>query len=282
VSPYRQLYPIYELTDADLETLDLTDGDVADWREVVGGPTLQGSRDFYGETGWDSGMVVEPYDSSDGDWQIWLAWSRHGKLYLAIERTDDDYVNTYVGGDLSRVWENDCLEFMVDGDHSGGEYHFLPQFPSDCCASEEEYTLNNNLQAQQYWSIAQTPDGVHVGYLGAGAAWVNRPPWSWGGGGVRDGVTVTEFYVTPFDSLVYFSAEKSRPSTLRPGQIIGFDVGIWEYDSDASAHVLSMYLGTVDTWRWASHFVDGVLVSGKGTTSALTDLSWGRIKASSR
>jgi hypothetical protein len=51
-------------------------------------------------------------------------------------------------------------------------------------------------------------------------------------------VTVTEFYVTPFDSLVYFSAAESRPSALRPGQIIGFDMGIWEYDSDVSAHVL--------------------------------------------
>ena len=59
-----EIYPFYELLDEDLERIDLTDGSVEDWYEVLGEPALTAS-DFY----W----LNYHYDPSELDFRIWLA-----------------------------------------------------------------------------------------------------------------------------------------------------------------------------------------------------------------
>ena len=43
-----EIYPFFELLDEDLDLIDLTDGSVDDWLEVVGEPSLTGRRLFLG------------------------------------------------------------------------------------------------------------------------------------------------------------------------------------------------------------------------------------------
>ena len=75
---------------------------------------------------------------------------------------------------------NDAIEFMLDGDHTGGDY----TGSADENWSEEEQKLNGNRIAQQYVAIADTPDGRHVGYQGWRSEWVNALPYADGGGSV--------------------------------------------------------------------------------------------------
>ena len=58
----QRVFPIVELTDADVGLIDVHDGSVDDWLAVIGEPTLT-ALDRYG-----------PYDPSSMDLRIWLAW----------------------------------------------------------------------------------------------------------------------------------------------------------------------------------------------------------------
>ena len=113
-----QIYPIFELLDEDLDRIDLTDGSVEDWLDVLGEPSLT-ATDFY---------FPDHYDPSSVDNRFWLGWHRRsGTLWVAMERFDDIYHNNFAGevneSGLSTMnrWDS-SFTFMVDGDHSGGQY----------------------------------------------------------------------------------------------------------------------------------------------------------------
>jgi hypothetical protein len=270
-----RLYPFYELTEEDVARIDLRDVSVADWEAVIGEPSMT-PMDFYADPTVGEGA---PYDPMDLDYRIWLAWRRsNNTLWVGHERIDDVYINEYDGGDLSQLWRHDSLEFLVDGDHSGGDF----SGSADPNWTDEERKLNTNRTAQQYVAIAVTPDGRHVGYLGAGAEWVNALPYSDGGGGAygRDPtVAILEFYITPFDDLIWHSPEDSQVSELYPGKIIGFTINIPDFDAAPSQyrgyHTMS---GSAATWRYAERFVDGLLIGAEKPT-AVENSAWGRIKA---
>ncbi len=81
----ERLYPFVELTDADLAQIDVTDGSIDEWVELLGEPTLT-ALDFQAHP-------RAPYDPADMDYRVWLAW--HGatqRLYVAVERADDIYI----------------------------------------------------------------------------------------------------------------------------------------------------------------------------------------------
>ena len=78
-----RLFPFTELTDEMVARIDLKDGSVEDWLEVVGEPTLTG-LDFVGY----------PYDPSSYDCRLWLAWhAASDHLFVAAEIVDDFYVD---------------------------------------------------------------------------------------------------------------------------------------------------------------------------------------------
>ena len=116
-----RLYPIFELTDADLALVDLHDGSVGDWESLFGEAAIT-ALDFRASPNFG------PYDPASIDFRIWLAW--HGasnRIYVAMERTDDIYINEYNPqrrGGYYRFMEasDSSLLFAVDGDHSGGRY----------------------------------------------------------------------------------------------------------------------------------------------------------------
>ena len=290
-----QIYPFFELLDEDLHRIDLTDGSVEDWYDVLGEPSLT-AADFY--------YPYSSYDPTNCDNRFWLGWHRRsGTLWIAMERFDDIYHNNYAGEIFESgfptifrpamiLWDS-YFSFMVDGDHSGGRYLFALANCEECTV--EEAKLRNNRQAQHWLAIAETTDGQHVGYDGA-SEWAVREPYAAAGGGVfgaTPAITVTELKVTPFDDLIYDDEAASVASELYPGKVIGFTIRTKDNDatefSDGYGPSDYQYLAdNVYALRFADLFVDGLLVgagedpSRYDDVSAVAPSSWARIKASFR
>ena len=278
-----EIYPFFELLDEDLHRIDLTDGSVEDWLEVVGEPSLLTSNFWKGSDDY-------PSDPTNLDVRIWLAWHRHSStLWVALEALDDRYVG-YLGDGTEEwghcTWWDACMAFYIDGDHSGGRYRKF----SASDHTEEELELLNYRQAQMYWIPIDSEEG-HVRYEGADE-WHTTEPYAAGGGGAvgRSPATwVLEMKVTPFDELIYNDEGLSQASELSPGKIIGFELRVYDADEEPPFVSAFPYLLTpmeLSAAIFASHFVDGLLVgagedpSRYDDVSAVAPSSWGRIKAS--
>lgn len=271
----EKVYLIFEIPDADLGDIDLFDADISDWEDVMGVASLT-PEDFFPDPTVGDGASYNP---ADMDYRIWLGWNEtNNRLYLAAERIDDIYINEYSGGAPATVWQYDSVEFMVDGDHSGGQYNFN----NDETMTDEEKARNQNAQAQKWNAIFDAPDGRILGYPGR-AAWLNSPPLSGGGGGSAGGgptISVLEIYVTPYDDIIFSDQAGSVATDLEAGNIIGLQIAMPDFDTAPQEyrgyHTLS---GQAATFRFADRFVDAQLVGADDATS-VADLSWARIKAS--
>ena len=276
-------YPFFEIPDTYLPCIDVSDGSVDEWRDLAGQPSLVADDLLADPTVGDGAQ----HDPADMDYELWMAWhDASNTIWVAMERTDDVYVNEYAGD--GRMWNWDShLEFMVDGDHSGGEFVF------NCADCTEEERASNYRQAQHWNAIAETPDGQYVDHVG-GPDWVKGEPYAAGGGAVLgDGpvTTVTEIKVTPFDDLIYDDEAASRASELSPGKIIGFQIAIPDFDVPGHHRAFHTLTGAAYSWRDADRFTDGLLVGWDGGTSststdwndcvstAVGSISWARIKA---
>ena len=269
----------HELLDEDLDRIDLTDGSVEDWLEIVGEPSLTAS-DFL----WLYGS----YDLSDVDFNIWLAWHQgSGTLWVAMERFDDLYLNNYDGAGLHEMvgWDS-SIAFMVDGDHTAGIYGQLLGINCEQCTDEQ--VLWNHRQAQRWMAIAEAPGGGDILDYDGASDWVIREPYAAAGGGVMGkspATTVTEFMVTPFDDLIYNDEEGSKASELYPGKVIGFSISMWDNDGSGAFDVIIALTRWAGVMVNADLFADGLLVgagedpSSYDDVSAVEPSSWGRIKA---
>ena len=267
---------LFEASDEDIVDIDLADGTVEDWEDVFGEANFL-PADFFADPTVGDGAQ---YDPTDMDYRIWTGWrSSNNTIWFAMNRFDNVYFGREYDG--SSPWNYEAIEVMLDGDHSGGDY--TGSANEDWTADEQ--TLNNNRTAQQYIGVADDPSGRHVFYLGAGGEWVNDLPYADGGGiSIGDNPTesVIEFYVTPFDDLIWNSPDDSRATPLVDGKVIGFQISLPDTDQapgqDRAFHTLS---GQAATWRFAERFIDARLVgAGGGGATAVTENSWGRIKAS--
>ena len=289
-----RLYPIFELTDADLEAIDLHDGSTGNWLDIVGEPTLT-AIEFSAHT------ALEPYDPADMDFRIWLAWhDGTNRIYVAMEQADDIYINMFD----SNIFEqsgmsgyDSSIRLSLDGDHSGGAYASLP-----CCSDEQAFEYAR--QAQFYTAIGETiGEDPHVAIsvlqllnqLYEYGSWYTHPPYADGGGGhfgENPVIAVTEFYVTPFDHMVWFSEEESLVSELSPGRIIGFKVRVVDTDDVEDSFAITFFtLPDIEdpTYEGASadFFLDGLLLGPSGAIpevedTAVESITWGRIKTSFR
>jgi hypothetical protein len=183
------------------------------------------------------------------------------------------------------------VSFRVDGDASGGKYYFYLEEIED----DEERQLLNYQHAQSYHALGDiVGSGSHVcvGFSRAREGWFNLPPYAEGGGasfGEQPTLSVTEFYVTPFDRLIWNRPEESVVSALSPGTLIGFSLTILDHD-DAERqpegfHFITHFIAEGDyssaIFRNADNFVRGLLVGpgGELPDSAVESMTWGRIKA---
>lgn len=146
----NRMIPVWELPPGGI---DVHDGTVGDWEDLVPGPSMD-LIDF-------EGLRDTGYDRSSLAGRSFLGWcDAEQRLYFAIERIDDAYVNLHDGAGPWSTIAHDHADLMVDGDHSGGLYTSLPGDG----LSEEEALQFDGLQAQNYMLIAQSPDSqlVHL------------------------------------------------------------------------------------------------------------------------
>ena len=286
----ERIYPIFELTDEDVALIDLKDGSIDDWLEVLGEPTLA-ALDFLTRLG------LGPNDPASLDFRIWLAWhDATDRIVVAIERADNAYVNRFDRQDTyeASMFRQDCIEFMVDGDRNGGPFYFN----STVFDSQDEWRLAQNQSAQHYGALPEVYDEgpnlqsmAHRSVSNQGA-WFITPPFADGGGGVfgdNPVISVTEFYVTAFDYFIWNDPAESVISRLHPGKIIGFAMEVLDVDIKPGVWQSSHYLrsrGYEDTgaaFFSSDTFVQGFLVGPGGEVppgiSAVESVTWGRIKA---
>jgi hypothetical protein len=278
------VFPIYEVPTSDLP--DLRDGTLEDWEDVLPGTSLD--HNSFAPLNVSDGAGINPEDLAYRAFMTWHSASQ--RISMAIERVDDVYINTYEGGDLTGLWRFDSIEFMVDGDHTGGSYNGAGLGEG---LTDEELKLLTNFQAQQYVAIAESPDGRTLGYQGSGQGWVTLPPFADAGGfsvGESPNTSVIELSVTAWDELNWQGPELSKRSLLAAGRTIGFQISVPDFDTEAGAyHGFHTLSGQPNTWREADNFVDGELVpcdtgdcGSAPTPTAVAADSWGRIKASLR
>ena len=280
------VYPIAELTDEMLAQVDVRDGLPDEWLGLIGEPTMT-ALDFRDQLG-----SKQP-NPGDLDFRIWLGWhAMLNRIYVAIVLSDDIYENShdYASDELDNMPEHDSVSLSVDGNHSGGG-DFNDCFRSGC---SDEQLLELDGQTQLFTAIAHTASGPTVDLpitrlRTSKLPWMLQPPFAEGGGsasGEAPNISVIEFYVTPFDQMVWHSAEESLPSDLVAGGVIGFGIVVHDNDRDfsedeywvprempASPDIPAL----VAIWsNMGDRFLDGLLIPIADT--GVSQASWGRIK----
>ena len=258
-----RVYPIVYLSDEMLEQIQLDDGSVDEWFELVGEPAMT-LLDFSSQND-----AFEALDPSDLDFRIWLGWHDDpDRLYVAFVSSDDVYTNNHdyeaIRGSLRDLIDlNDSITLAIEGDHSGGK-----GCPYNC---QEEDSREVRRRTQRYEAIARTVSGptlddASTRYITEKIAWTVLPPYGQGGGGVAGEaptISVIEFYVTPFDRFASMDVSSSWvPEAMNRG-----DADDRQYEID---HL------------WADYFLDGILLpaGAEPEDTAVESVSWGRIKAS--
>ena len=290
----ERVYPIPYLSDEMLERIDLKDGLVDEWYELVGEPTLS-LLDCTEE------LHNSPLDPSDIDFRIWLGWhDEPARLYVGFVASDDVYKNThdYNSGSASRsaIYTHDSIKLAIDGDHSGGA--------GSRNGTPLEETIEIQGQAPDYEAISRTVSGPTLNdglyrFQKKQTLWTTVPPYADSGGGVAGEapvIWVIELYVTPFDRWgeTWESPEGSVVSDFAAGKVIGFSMVVIDHDPPAidvkrwSVEVQKsdeIKLGETTFWtilrNRADSFLDGLLLSADADPgTAVESVSWGRIKAS--
>ncbi len=273
-----RVIPIYEVPSSDIPAID--DFSLFEWENIVPEPSLE-SLDF-------SSLQVGSPSSADLAVRVYLAWNMATqRLYLALERTDDIYINEYFGGDAPNFIGADHVEFFVDGDHSGGQYACGP--PD---GTEDQIRLFVGAQAQRYAVIADAPDAILFGLEGFANGWASLPPWAdirTRQVGVEPTETRFELYTTLWDNLNWNGPDVSVRTLLKPNHIIGLQMGIIDHDAPGSGGIrysISSLLERPPLVCFAENFVDARLMPctrgdcTQAESSAVRPDSWGRIKAS--
>lgn len=273
-----RVYQIPELTDKMRQKIDLTDGSIEEWVEILGEPSLTPLDFQFAE--WAS-----EYDPSSLDFRIWVAWhDSDDHLFLAMELVDD-FVNerTYDRSDRGGLRGSDLsVAIGVDGDRSGGTLLVDN-------ASGLAYPME---QAQWYEAFPGTytnDNNLLLRLVSNHTDWVHKPPYADGGGAVIDSEPsfgVVEVYVTPFDRLIWDDQAQSIVSNLFSGKTIGFSIQIVDVDDTNEFESSPGLFGIEDGWEQGGFndsdlWAPGILIEAGGTEdSAVTGVSWARIKAS--
>jgi len=195
------------LRSQEVSALDVTDGSLRDWREVLGEPTLRTTTLFVDPSaGYQYGLWPTTVDV-----QIWIAVDpERSRVYLAVERWDDKHEDEPVEG-----FFDGQVELMVDGDHSG-------EGPVE-------------IGGAQRCSALQARGGeLEIKYESPGWVWLDDPQFIDGSGVFveeDDQVHSTlEFYMTAFDSIDPAGLESSSLSKIGQDAIIGLSVLFVEVD----------------------------------------------------
>ena len=264
--------------------IDLHDGLIDEWYEV-GEPsmTLLDFKTFGGRY---------PFDPSNLDFRIWLAWHDDpDRVYAAFVIADDIYQNKHnYTDDWAWMFPHDSIVFQIDADHAGG------QGEGQWFSPTREQLMEVYGAAQRYTAVAQTvagpilDNGIRWGEGGIPKSWKVYPPYGDAGGmaaGENPTISVIELYVTPYDEWGE-DVGGTRFSDLSAHQIVGFSVEVIEQENDpyeCGCSGFSWYPAEIEGQAWidlldsmADLYVDGLLLPAQDT--AVESITWGRIKAS--
>ena len=150
-----RIYPILEITEE--AGIDLKDGLVDDWTELIGEPTFT-ALDFTGFESFHPDAEPIAYDPSDLDFRIWMGWSRDpDRLHVGAVFSD----NRFVGEDeisFDYLLGQDHMNLMVDGDHDGSPR----RDPRRSLRIEEDDSGIWNQGAQKYHAVSIRSEGPTV------------------------------------------------------------------------------------------------------------------------
>ena len=240
------------LRSQEVSALDVTDGSLRDWREVLGEPTLGITTLFQDPTEGPYGLWPSSFDV-----QIWIAVDpERSRVYLAVERWDDKHEDEPVEG-----YFDGQVELMVDGDHSG-------QGPVEIGG------------AQRCSAIHARGGELEIKYESPGWVWLDDPQFIDGSGAFveeDDQVHSTlEFYMTAFDAVDPAGLESSSPSRIVEGAVVGLSVLFVEVDPYEVLKVNTSNGFAARLRESADSFGDALMTPWVATS--LHPAFWGQIK----
>ena len=240
------------LTEADAIQLD---GDLTDWRQAIGPPTLA-PIDMWRDVTEGDGMR----DLVDYQLEVWIAVLPPDRVLLAFERRDTEISDQVVDG-----WRDGEFEFMAE---------VAPQEVASDAAT-----------AQRVEVLPFAEDGLSVRYIGDVGAWRNTtefihgvtdsdPPKN------REIATRVEVSLTVFDVVSDVGLQESVRSALEVGDVI--TLGVIGVDVDPCDWCVAVvtYPATLarDLRKDASGFGTAILTRLEPPPTAVLPSGWGSLK----
>ena len=231
------------------------DGDLADWRQIIGPPTLA-LIDMWGDPSEsDSAYCPQLF------WiEIWIAVLPPDRVLVAFERIDHE-----ISDRPFDIWRDGQFEFMIE---------VAPREVASDAAT-----------AQRVEVLPFAEDGLSIRYTGAVGQWRNTAEFIHGVAALDpdEKVTRVELSLTVFDVVSDAGPGESVRSDLRIGDTI--TLGLLAADNNGvgrSSCYSVIYYGSAGGARGlqedASGFAQAVLVGLGPTDTQASPAGWGRIK----
>ena len=241
------------LTDADAIQLD---GDLTDWREVIGPPLLTEYEVWQDPTESDYAYCPSTFWIS-----IWIAALPPDRVLVAFERGDD-----VISEGIFDVWRDGQFEFMIE------------------VASQD--VASDAATAQRVQVLPFAEDGLSIRYTGVVGQWRNTAEFIHGVAALDpdEKVTRVELSLTVFDVVSDAGPGESVRSDLRIGDTITLAVLAADNNGDGrDSHCYSViYYGSSGGARGlqedASGFAPAVLVGLEPRDTQAPPAGWGQIK----
>ncbi len=240
------------LTDADAIQVD---GDLADWRQVIGPPLLATYE-----------MWADPSESAHGYcpgtfWiEIWIAVLPPDRVLVACERLDE-----VISEGIFDIWRD-------------GQFQFMIEVTSQDVAPDAA-------TAQRVEVLPFAEDGLSIRYTGAVGLWRNTAEFIHGVGALDldEKVTRVELSITIFDVVSDAGPGESVRSDLRIGDTITVAVLAADNNGDGSdSHCYRVTgYGSAGARRLqedASGFAPAVLVGLEPPPTVVLPSRWGSLK----
>ena len=231
------------------------DGELTDWRQVIGPPTLA-MIDMWGDPSQSA------YCPSTFWIEIWMAVLPPDHVLVAFERGDD-----VISDGMVDVWRDGQFEFMIE---------VAPQKVASDAAT-----------AQRVEVLPFAEGGLSIRYTGAVGGWRNSAEFIHGVAALDldERVTRVELSLTVFDVVSDAGPGESVRSDLRIGDAISLAVLAADNNGDgysSTCYSVIYYPGSVGGARGlqedASGFAPAVLVGLEPPPTVVRPSRWGSLK----
>ena len=231
------------------------DGDLTDWRQVIGPPTLA-MIDMWGDPSQSA------YCPSTFWIEIWIAVLPPDRMLVAFERGDDVISDGMVDG-----WRDGQFEFMIE---------VAPQEVASDAAT-----------AQRVEVLPFAEGGLSIRYTGAVGQWRNTAEFIHGVGALDldEKVTRVELSLTVFDVVSDAGPGESVRSDLRIGDAITLAVLAANNNGDGYSSTCYSVItypappgGARGLQEDASGFAQAVLVGLEPPPTVVLPSGWGSLK----